>query len=404
METPTTLHPHPVQPSTTPPPTPPSLLAAVLVSLIVGGLAGGLVSAAVKNTRISASTGATTTQSLSVQEDSATVDVVKQANPAVVSIIISKDYSTIYGQQPSSPFDNFFGFGQQSPPGNQVIGGGSGFVVGSDGLIVTNKHVVEDPQATYAVVMNDGKKYDAQVVATDPTNDVAVVKIAAKDLPTLTFANSDQVQIGQTVVAIGNALGQYRNTVTKGIISGKARTITAGDTTGQSETLEDVFQTDAAINPGNSGGPLIDLSGHVIAINTAVNSQGQLIGFAIPANLVKRDLDSVNQSGKITRAYLGVRYVIINQTLAAQNKLPVQDGALIQKGSDGSPAVVAGSPADKAGLVENDIIVTVNGTAITADHSLASIMNGFNPGQVVTLKIYHAGQTKEIKVTLEERK
>lgn len=385
--------------------TPPlSLLGLILISVFFGGLAGGIVGSGYKFTTSTGKVTTTSSQTLSVKEESATVDVVKQASPAVVSIIISKDYSKIYSDQPSSPLDNFFGFpSTQVPQGKQEIGGGSGFIVSADGLIVTNKHVVDDDQAEYTVVMNDGQKYDAKVVAKDPTNDVAVVKIEAKNLPTLTFANSDEVQIGQTVIAIGNALGQYRNTVTKGIISGQARTITAGDTTGQSETLEDVFQTDAAINPGNSGGPLLDLSGHVVAINTAVNSQGQLIGFAIPANVVKRDLDNVQKDGKITRAYLGVRYIVITKAIAEEEKLPVQNGALIKPANDQSVAVVPGSPADKAGIVENDIILAVNGTDISSDHSLSGLLSKYNPGDTITLKVYHKGETKDIKVTLEAR-
>ncbi|MEK7637365.1 MAG: trypsin-like peptidase domain-containing protein [Patescibacteria group bacterium] len=396
------------KPTFSPPPSTPTPWLTILISLTIGGLAGGLVSAGMLNTTSgSATSSPTAKQSLSVQEDSATVEVVKKASPSVVSIVITKDYSKIFSNQPTSPFDNFFGwpFGQQQvPQGKQEIGGGSGFVVGAGGLIVTNKHVVDDDQADYTVVMNDGKKYDAKVVAKDPTNDVAVVKIDAKDLPTLSLSNSDDVQSGQTVIAIGNALGQYRNTVTKGIISGKARTITAGDNSGQSETLEDVFQTDAAINPGNSGGPLLDLTGRVIAINTAVNSQGQLIGFAIPANVVKRDLDSVAKDGKITRAYLGVRYVLITKTMAERDKLPVENGALIKPANDNSVAVVPGSPADKAGIVENDIILSVNGADINTDRSLSGLLSKFNPGDTVTLTIYHKGETKEVKVVLEERK
>ncbi len=389
-----------------------AILLTALVSMVFGGLAGGIIARNVISPRSAVnSSTATTASRLAVEEDSATVDVVKQASPAVVSIIISKDYSKIYGQQqPLSPFDNFFGFPffqqpQQQPQGKQEIGGGSGWVVRSDGLIVTNKHVVNDDQASYTVVMNDGKRYDAKVLAKDPTNDVALVKIEAGNLPTLSLGDSDAVQIGQTVIAIGNALGEYRNTVTKGIISGKSRTITAGDSTGQTETLEDVFQTDAAINPGNSGGPLLDLAGHVIAVNTAVNQSGQLIGFAIPSKVIQRDIVSVEKDGKITRAFLGVRYTIITQSLADQNKLPVNHGALIQAGQDSqSTAVVPGSPADKSGLVENDIILSVNGTDITVDRSLTGLLGQFNPGDTVTLKVYHQGQTNEVKVKLEERK
>ncbi|MBI3573064.1 MAG: trypsin-like peptidase domain-containing protein, partial [Candidatus Kerfeldbacteria bacterium] len=298
------------------------LSAAAIISILVGGFAGGLAGYTVTTHPSLTNTGGTSTTitkgTVSVTENSATIDVFNKASPAVVSIIISKDFSKIY-QAPVSPFDNFFGFpSQQQPTGQQEVGQGSGFVVGSDGLIVTNKHVVDDDQAQYTVIMNDGKKYDAKVLAKDPTNDVALVKIEATNLPTVSLGDSSAVQIGQSVIAIGNALGQYRNTVTKGIVSGKSRTIQAGDGSGQSETLEDVFQTDAAINRGNSGGPLLNLAGQAIGVNTAVDSNGQLIGFAIPINVIKRDIDSQTKNGKIIRPYLGVRYVLITQALADQ--------------------------------------------------------------------------------------
>ena len=381
------------------------ILTAIAVSLVVGGLAGGAVGwGIVQNDRTTVN--GTSVKTVQVQEESATVDVVEEASKAVVSIVISKDFSKVYSNQ-TSPFDNFF-FGlpaQQVPQGKQEIGGGSGFIVESDGLIVTNKHVVNDDQAEYTVVMNDGKKYDAKVVAIDPTSDVAVLKIDATGLPTLTLGDSDKVKIGQNVIAIGNALGQYRNTVTKGVVSGKSRTITASDSAGQSETLEDVFQTDAAINPGNSGGPLLDLDGGVIAVNTAVNQEGQLIGFAIPANVIKKDLESVKKNGSIVRPYLGVRYVVVTKALAERNKLPVEYGALVSRGETADDlAVISGSPADKAGIVENDIILEINGTKIDADHSLVGLLSKYNAGDMVTLKVYHKGETKDVDVKLEERK
>lgn len=383
----------------------------LIFSIIFGGLAGGVVGYSVityRPTNSAVKTNTNFASTLSVQEDSATVDVVNQASPAVVSIIVSKDYSQIYEQQPTSPFDNFFGFTfpqQQIPQGQQEIGGGSGFIVSSDGLIVTNKHVVQDAAASYSVVMNNGQKYDAKVLAQDPSNDIAVIKIEAKDLTTLKLGDSDAVGIGQTVIAIGNALGEYRNTVTKGIISGKARTITAGDGSGQTETLENVFQTDAAVNLGNSGGPLIDLSGQVIAMNTAIDQQGQLIGFAIPANLIQKDLTSVIKQGKIVQPFLGVRYTLITKAKATADKLPVDYGALVEAGADkNSPAIVADSPAAKAGLVAGDIITEVNGDKISTEQSLASLLQKFNPGDTITLKIYRKNELQELKATLEERK
>jgi serine protease Do len=400
----------PDQPMSTPPSTQrpgPSFLATVVLSLVIGGLAGGIVGAGVLETQRSGSLLGAVKQSVAVKEESATVDVVSKTNPAVVSLIITKDYSKIYGDQSQlSPFGIFgWPFTQpQVPQGKQEVGGGSGFIVTSDGMIVTNRHVVDDTQAEYSVVMNNGQKYDAKVVAKDPVNDVAIVKIEAKNLPTLDFADSDSVDIGQTVIAIGNALGEYRNTVTKGIISGKSRTIQAGDnSSGQSETLEDVFQTDAAINPGNSGGPLLDLSGRVIAINTAVNSSGQLIGFAIPANVVKRDLDSVRQTGKISTPYIGVRYVVITKAMAEQQKLAADHGALVQA-SGQDAAVVKDSPADKAGLQDGDIILSVNGKDLTTDHTLAGAIAKYNVGDSITLKVNRKGTTKDYNIVLEERK
>lgn len=394
----------PINPPTPSKPNMP-LLITVVASMLFGGLAGGIVTVGVLETRGGGTVTGTTKQNITVQENSATIDVVSKANPAVVSIIVTKDYSAIYGRG-SSPFDIFgFPFSQSPQSGQQEVGGGSGFIVTSDGLIVTNKHVVDDEQASYSVVMNDGKKYDAKVVAKDPSNDVAVVRIEAKNLPTLEFANSDGVQIGQSVIAIGNALGEYRNTVTEGIISGKARTITASDSaSGSSETLEGVFQTDAAINSGNSGGPLLDLSGRVIAINTAVSSSGQLIGFAIPSNVVQRDLESVQKTGTITRPFLGVRYVMITKALADKEKLSVDHGALIQAVDRSTPGVVSGSPAEKAGLKEGDVLLTVNGVAIDDTHSLTGLLNNYNPGDEVTITFDRDGTTKTVKVTLDTKK
>lgn len=381
-----------------------------LISIIFGGLAGGIVGYSVGSGNglrsLTGQTGTIQTR-LSVKEESATIEVVARANPAVVSIIITKDFSKVYEQQPVSPFDRFFGFPlqQQTPQGKQEIGGGTGYIVTGDGMIVTNKHVVSDDQAEYTVVMNDGKKYPAKVLAKDPVNDVAVIKIEASDLPVLPLGDSDAVQVGQTVIAIGNALGEYRNTVTKGIISGKARTIVAGDANGESETLENVFQTDAAINKGNSGGPLVDLAGSVIGMNSAVDQQGQSVGFAIPVNVIKKDLESVKQTGKIVQPYLGVRYVLITSAYAEQNRLPVDHGALVQAGSQsGETAVVPDSPAAKAGIVANDILTEVNGKKITTDQSLVSLLQAFKPGDTVTLRVFYDGAEKDVKVTLEERK
>ncbi len=352
-------------------------------------------------------------KTVQVNEESAVVDVVKRASPAVVSIIISKDLNKLPGYS-TSPFDlgpfgldPFFNNRNNSSPqpNIQEIGGGSGFIISADGLIATNKHVVEDTTATYTVLTNDGKKYDATVLSRDPVNDLAIVKIQATGLPTLSVGDSSKLQIGQKVIAIGNSLGQYQNTVTTGVVSGIGRSITAGGTNSGSEQLEGVIQTDAAINPGNSGGPLLDIGGSVIGINTAIDQQGQLVGFAIPANDFKKDLDSFQKFGRIVKPFLGVRYVIVNDTIKQQSNLTVNYGAyIVSGGTASSPAVVVGSAADKAGLKEGDIILEVNGTQINQEHSLAQLLKDYNPNDVVKMKVLSRGQTKDITVTLGETK
>jgi serine protease Do len=394
-----------------------TLTVAVILSLIlgtIGGAVGGAftsgkfdswVNRALHRTSVAApSSGSSST--IAVEEESATVDVVKKVQKSVVSIIITKDLSKVYNQSGTgSPFDFFFGTGLQQPQqGTQEIGGGSGFILSADGYLMTNKHVVDDTQADYTVLTNDGKSYPAKVIATDPVNDLAVLKIDAKNLPAIEFGNSDALQIGQTVIAIGNALGEYRNTVTKGVVSGLARRITAGD--GQSsETLENAIQTDAAINPGNSGGPLLNLAGQVIGVNVAVSQQGQLIGFAIPANQANSVYESVKKTGKIVRPYLGVRYIPITKALKDQNKLSVDYGVLIQRGTTRDElAIIPGGPADKAGLQENDIILEINGVRLDTEHSLSGEIQKHAPGDAVTLKVLSKGKEKTITATLEELK
>lgn len=396
------------------------LILAVLLSLVFGSLGGALGSLYVLRSPqtqklFPALFGGPQNQKIAYSEDSSTVDVVKQASPAVVSIIISQDLSKIpgYGMNPfgQDPFFNFFynnGQSQQqspSAPNIQEVGAGSGFFISQDGLIVTNKHVVSSSQASYTVITSDGKKFDAKVLAQDPANDLAIVKIDIKNAPFLKLADSSRLQVGQHVIAIGNSLGQYQNTVTSGIISGIGRSITAGSDVGGSENLSGVIQTDAAINPGNSGGPLLNIAGEVVGINTAIDQQGQLVGFAIPANEVSKALASYQKNGKITAAFLGVRYIILTSDIAKQQNLPRDFGALIVRGQNVTDfAVVPGSPADKAGLMENDIILEVNGAKVDQEHALPSLLSNFSPGDTVTLRVYHKGEEKDVKVTLGESK
>ncbi|TAL19955.1 PDZ domain-containing protein [Patescibacteria group bacterium] len=349
-------------------------------------------------------------------DDAATIAAVKKISPSVVSISISK---TVSGNQ-ISPFDDFFReFGEfglpvpqpqpkkNAPAEKREVGGGTGFVVAADGLIMTNRHVVEDKDAEYTVILADGAKLKAKVVDTDLVEDVAVLAVEKKDLTPVTFGDSAKLEIGQTVIAIGNALSEFRNTVTKGVVSGVNRRLTAGGSIGGSEVIEGAIQTDAAINFGNSGGPLVNLGGEVIGMNTAVarEAAAEGIGFAIPANALKKIVASVQEHGKIVRPRLGVQYVLIEPKLAKKKGLPVDYGALIVRGETATDlAVIPGSPADKAGLVENDIILEVNGERVDDERSLGGYISRHEPGDTLTLKVYHKGETKEVTVILDEWK
>ena len=346
-----------------------------------------------------------------VDEDSVVTEMVKRASPAVVSIMVTEEIPVYTIQNPLGDF--FQGFPefqipQPTPqPGTQQkekqqVSRGTGFIISPDGFILTNKHVVSDKNGEYSVITSDGKTLSAKVLAADSLNDLAVMKIEGSKLPYLALGDSDKIKIGQTVVAIGFALGEFRNTVTKGVISGMGRKITAGGG-GQTEQLENVIQTDAAINPGNSGGPLLNLRGEVIGINTAISNQGQLIGFAIPINTAKYVAESVKKTGKIVRPFLGVRYIIINETIAKAEKLPVDYGALIVRGDQQTDfAVTPGSAADKAGLVENDIILEFNGQKITQDNSLIKMIQKYKSGDEVTLRVLSKGKEKTVKIVLGE--
>jgi serine protease Do len=353
-------------------------------------------------------------------QDSFVINAVKKTNPAVVSIVISQEvpkYETyIDPNQQNNPFGDLFpglpGFNLSIPQywqngtEKKDVGGGSGFFVSSDGLIVTNKHVVDQKKAEYTVFTNDGKKHTAKVVARDPILDIALIKIDAPvggGYPFLTLGDSETLSVGQSVIAIGNALGEFRNTVSVGVVSGLARSITAGDSFGGgSEVLDHVIQTDAAINPGNSGGPLLDLSGNVIGVNVAVAQGSQSIGFALPINSVKGAIESVKSTGKIIRPYIGIRYVPITSELKDNNNLSVDYGILVKAGATASDlAVIPGSPADKAGIVENDIILEVDGVKIDDKTDFASVIRGKSVGQVVNLTILHKGVQKNVSVTLE---
>jgi S1-C subfamily serine protease len=353
-----------------------------------------------------------------VSEESQVVDVVAKASPAVVSIVASAEvpkmeqcYQVPRGVPPE--FQDFFGMPSLCQNGTitQRIGAGTGFLVSEDGFIITNKHVVTEEKAEYTVILNDsenrGKKVVAKVLARDPNNDIAILKIDIKGLPYLNFGNSDRLKVGQTTIAIGYALGEFDNTVSKGVVSGLARTIRAGGSGVRTEKLKNLIQTDTAINPGNSGGPLLDIGGAVIGVNVAM-ADAQSIGFAIPANAAKNAFEQVKTNGKIEavkRAFLGVRYQPITRELKENNKLPYDYGMLVGRGEKPTDlAVVPGSPADKAGVVENDIILEADGKQLNESYSLGDVVENKKPGDQIELKVFHKGEVKSVKVILGENK
>lgn len=395
-----------------------AIIVASLFGAIFGFMGGGLAQKFFPN--ILKSSPATNNEIIKqriTDEDSAVVDVVAEATPAVVSIIISKDMPKIQNFF-SNPFDfpNFFDpFSNPRDNNNnsgangtqkQQIGGGSGFLVSDNGIIITNKHVVSDTSADYTVITNDGKEHIAKVLARDPVNDAAVIKIEGSGFSTLNFGDSDSLKIGQTAIAIGNSLGEFSNTVSKGIISGLKRNVTAGGGLGTTtEQLSNIIQTDAAINPGNSGGPLLDIDGNVIGINVAMAQGAQNIGFAIPSNQIKKIVDQVKTTGKISTPYLGVRYIPVDKTIQQENNLPFDYGVLVLRGQKMTDfAVIPGSPADKAGIIENDIILEINGKKIDQDNMLPTLISQYKVGDTIKLKIWHKGSEKDVQVILGELK
>lgn len=333
-----------------------------------------------------------------VSEEYVIIDVVKKVKPSVVTV------SEELPQQSFSPFElgpfGIFGVPEEAP-GPQNIG--SGFIVSKDGLIVTNKHVVSDTGGKYQVITSDDKKYDVVKIYRDPLNDVAILKVnpsqnSGSSLVPIMLGDSSNLQVGQLVVAIGTPLGEFNNSATSGIISGLGRGISAGSPLqGVVERLDNVVQTDAAINPGNSGGPLVNSSGQVIGVNTAIASSGQNIGFALPINVIKDSLKNFNETGQFERAFLGVSYTMIDRDTSVQTGFP--EGAYIQQ-------VVKNSPADKGGLMRRDIVTKIDGGQLESrKNELSSVIARKKVGDTITLSVWRkeTGQnakTLDIKVKL----
>lgn len=338
----------------------------------------------------------TSTTTKIISEESIVIDVVESALPSVVTIGISKTTRGA-GSIEINPFDPLSPFlqieGEEQTVEQNI---GSGFIISEDGIIITNKHVVLDAKAAYTILTNSGDEYDVTKIYRDPLNDLAILKIEATDLKSLTLGDSSQLKLGQLAIAIGTPLGEFQNTITTGIVSGLGRGITAGSPfQGFVEELNNVIQTDAAISPGNSGGPLLNSSGEVIGVNTAIAGEGQNIGFAIPVNVVKELIATFeSQGGTFERPYIGVRYKMVDKKSAILND--VVEGAFVE-------TVIKDSPADKAGLLVEDIIIKVDGKKLDGenDQSLAKIILNKKVGETMILDAWRDGKVLKITITLE---
>lgn len=315
-----------------------------------------------------------------VSEENAVTSAVEKTSSSVVAIGAT--------QRVFNPFDPF------SVPKSQNNTIGTGFVVSDKGIVVTNKHVVSEPDIHYTVVTRDGKKFDIKKIYRDPILDLAIVQVDDDSMKPLEFGDSSKLKVGQTVIAIGNALGKFTNTVTTGVVSGLGRSVVAGDQfSGSAESLDDLIQTDAAINPGNSGGPLLNSAGQVIGMNVATTEGAQNIGFAVPINSVKKIADEFIKTGSVSRPFLGVSYRFISKDVAIMNEVP--QGAYIQD-------VVSGSSADKAGIKVGDIITKVDGQTVDSETKISQTITGKKIGDKLNLTIWNDGKERSVTATLQE--
>jgi serine protease Do len=373
---------------------------AVLLTAVIAGLLGGVLMMFVLTGYGCVSFGGSGGGTVLNYDSVSYVSAWEEAAPAVVSVVAMKDLSEYYNQFA-------FGYYGTASSGLEEVSSGTAFIITADGLAVTNKHVVEDEEAEYVIVLSDGTELSAEVLGRDILNDIALLQIYGDDerigdLPTLDFADSDEIQIGEPVLAIGNALGEYANTTTAGIISATGRSILAASSTGGAESLVDLIQTDAAINPGNSGGPLVNMGGELVGMNTAVDSTAEGIGFAIPSNDISLVVSSYQEFGEIVRPFLGVRYVMVNEGMKMRLKLETDYGALVTTPDNRLfPAIVEGSSADKAGLQLDDVILTFNGRELNDAYTLSNAIGGYMVGETVVLEVLRDGEIITLDLTLE---
>jgi 2-alkenal reductase len=403
-----------------------ALIGTLLVGMIAGGVVGGgaayylarkqptavaaaqpvvrpvsNVEQAVQPTATPAAAPAQAPAPLPVSGDSPVVTAVKQVSPAVVTVINTLKPDAVPNSQQRLPFPIP---GQDDPnqTQRQPRASGSGVIISQDGYIVTNNHVVEGAESL-AVTFADGSRHDATLVGTDPLVDLAVIRITDAVPAIAALGDSDALQPGETVIAIGSPLGDFKNSVTAGVVSALNRTVPGS---GQ----EGLIQTDAAINHGNSGGPLVNLRGEVVGINTLVvrgggstGDQAEGLGFSVPSKTVKQVSDQLIQTGKIEHPYLGITYSMIDADIAAQENLPVQNGALVGASGQNAQSVMPGTPAAKAGVKDGDIITAVGGIKLDSNTSLRGALMQHKPGDTINLEVLRDGKTLSLEVTLVVR-
>lgn len=361
---------------------------APLISALIGGVIGASLVITFPNwskylpssilpTKVAPVVQEQTEKRIVIDEESEVIKVVEKASPAVVSVVAK-----------SIDLDPFTG------PVDDQRGVGTGFITSDNGVILTNNHVVNDEANQYQIITKDNRTFPVETINRDALNDIAILTVKASSLPTLELGDSSKIKVGQKVVAIGNALGRFSNTVTTGVVSGIGRGVTASDPVGlKSETLEGVIQTDAALNPGNSGGPLLDLSGRVIGINFAITEGAQNIGFVIPVNIAKPVVEGFIKEGRIIKAFLGVGYRVIDSGIARFRNLP--EGALVQ-------SVIKDSPADKAGIKAGDVVTLLGGNEINSTNPLSKEIGKRKVGESIEITVYRDGKNITLKATLEE--
>ncbi|MBU1018701.1 MAG: trypsin-like peptidase domain-containing protein [Patescibacteria group bacterium] len=389
------------------------MIGTIIISLLVGGVSGaGTSMYLLASDIVDFQEEVTTTVSEVYTEESKLISAYDKVSPAVVSIVALQDLNAYLDQYFWGPLEQYYSYDTGGERNLQEVGGGTAFIVSKDGMAVTNRHVIEDTSLEYVAYTVDGVKFDVEILDVDSTNDLAILQLTAQEeseeaallgsLPYVEFGDSESLKVGQMVLAIGNAFAEYENTTTAGIVSATGREIIASNMQGMNPSaLDGLVQTDAAINPGNSGGPLVNLDGQVIGVNTAVDTQAEGIGFALPINDVVKIVDSYNLYGYIARPYLGIYYVMINEAADEKFGLGVSYGAaLVGDSMSGKPAIVEGSPAYEAGLKARDIIIEFGGVVLSDEYNLSDAILDYNIGDEVVLKVWRDKKEIEVKVVL----